>query len=178
MSPFLFVMYGKEGWSEVKVAQSCLTLYILMDYIVHVILQARILEWVALPFSRASSQPRDWSLSHCRWILCQLSHEGSPRKLEWVAYPFPRESSQPRNRTGVPCIAGGFFTNWAIREACEQGCLLQIRLFSFHYLLIANIIPVQIAFSKDSFCLRDLLILSTALLGIKKKKSVEGFRTD
>ena len=30
-----------------------------MDYIVHGILQARILEWVAFPFSRGSSQPRD-----------------------------------------------------------------------------------------------------------------------
>ena len=115
-----------------------------------------------------TTQGSNWSLPHCRQILCQLSHKGSPRILEWVAYPFSRESSRPRNWTGVPCIAGGFFTNWAIREACEQGCLLQIRLFSFHYLLIASIIPVQIAFSKDSFCLRDLLILSTALLGIKK----------
>ena len=30
-----------------------------MDYTVHGILQARILEWVAIPFSRGSSQPRD-----------------------------------------------------------------------------------------------------------------------
>ena len=30
-----------------------------MDYIVYGILQARILEWVAFPFSRESSQPRD-----------------------------------------------------------------------------------------------------------------------
>ena len=37
--------------------------------------------------------------------------------LEWVAYPFSRGSSQPRNWTGVSCIAGGFFTNWAMREA-------------------------------------------------------------
>ena len=29
---------------------------------------------------------------------------------------FSRGSSQPRNRTGVSCIAGGFFTNWAIRK--------------------------------------------------------------
>ena len=43
----------------VKVAQSCLTLCDPMAYIVHGILQARILEWVAFPFSRASSQPRD-----------------------------------------------------------------------------------------------------------------------
>ena len=32
---------------------------------VHGILQARILEWVAIPFSRASSQPRDWSQVSC-----------------------------------------------------------------------------------------------------------------
>ena len=56
-------------------------------------------------------------LLHCRWILYQLSLKGSPRILEWVAYPFSRGSSWPRNRTGVSCIAGRFFTNWAIREA-------------------------------------------------------------
>ena len=39
------------------------------------------------------------------------------RILEWIAYPFSRESSQPRNQTGVLCIAGGFFTNWAIRDS-------------------------------------------------------------
>ena len=42
-----------------KVAQSCLTLCDPMDYTVHGILQARIPEWVAVPFSRGSSQPRD-----------------------------------------------------------------------------------------------------------------------
>ena len=48
--------------------------------IVHGILQARILEWVAVLFSRRSSQPRDRTqVSHiCRWILYQLSHQGSP----------------------------------------------------------------------------------------------------
>ena len=47
-----------------KVAQSCLTLYDPMDYSlpvfsVHGILQVRILEWVAIPFSRESSPNRD-----------------------------------------------------------------------------------------------------------------------
>jgi len=50
-------------------------------------------------------------LPHCRWILYQKSHKGSPRILEWVAYPFSRGSSPPRNQTGVSCIAGGFLTN-------------------------------------------------------------------
>jgi len=50
---------------EVKIAHSCPTLCDPMDYTVHAILQARILKWVAVPFSRGSSQPRDWTqVSH------------------------------------------------------------------------------------------------------------------
>ena len=65
-------------WVKMKVAQLCPTLCLCdpMDYVVRGILQARILEWVAYPFSRASSQPRNW--------------------------------------TRVSCIAGRFFTNWAM----------------------------------------------------------------
>ena len=48
--------------SEVKAAQLCPTLCDPMDYTVHGILQARILEWVAFPFSRGSSQPRSPAL--------------------------------------------------------------------------------------------------------------------
>ena len=44
---------------KVKDTQSCPTLCDSMDYTVHGILQARILEWAAFPFSRGSSQPRD-----------------------------------------------------------------------------------------------------------------------
>ena len=66
---------------KVKVIQSCRTLCDPMDYTVYGILQATIPEWVAFPFSRGSSQPKDW--------------------------------------TQVSCIAGGFFTSWATREAQE-----------------------------------------------------------
>ena len=59
-------------------------------------------------------------LLHCRWILYQLSHKGSPRIPEWLGHPFSSRSSRPRNRTGVSCIAGGFFTNWAIRETLDK----------------------------------------------------------
>ena len=67
------------------------------------ILQARILEWVAFPFSRGSSptQGLNPGLLHCRQILYQLSYKGSPRALEWVAYPFSRGSSWSRNQTWV-----------------------------------------------------------------------------
>ena len=46
-------------YSELKVARSCPTLCDPMDYTVHRILQARILDWVTFPFFRGSSQPRD-----------------------------------------------------------------------------------------------------------------------
>ena len=59
-------------------------------------------------------------LRHCGWILYHGSHKWSPRILEWVAYPFSRGSSRPRNRTGVSCIAGRFFTYWAIRETPQM----------------------------------------------------------
>ena len=48
-----------------KLIHLCMTLGDPMDYIVHGILQARILEWAAFPFSRGPSQPRDWTqVSH------------------------------------------------------------------------------------------------------------------
>ena len=53
------VLSSVLAFVKVKVTQSCLTLCDPMDYTVHGILQARILEWVVVPFSRASSQPRD-----------------------------------------------------------------------------------------------------------------------
>ena len=69
---------GKK--SEVKVTQSCLTLCDLIDYTVHGILQAGILEWVAFPFSRGSSQPRDWT---------QVSHIASRFFISWATREVP-----------------------------------------------------------------------------------------
>ena len=88
----------------------------------HGILEAGILEWVACPFTKGSSQPRDWTrvsliagrFPHRGQILYQLSHNRSPRILEWVAYSFSSGSSPRWNWTGVSCITGRFFTNWAI----------------------------------------------------------------
>ena len=68
--------------------------------------------------------PMDWSPpgSSIHGIL-------QARILEWAAYPFSRGSSQPRNRTGVSCIAGGFFTSWATREALISYTLIQNKKF-------------------------------------------------
>ena len=63
-------MLGKKNLEKVLVAQSCPALCDPMDYSppgssVHGILQARILEWVAMPFSRGSSpKDRTWVSSN------------------------------------------------------------------------------------------------------------------
>ena len=55
----VYLLSNLSMYLKVVAAQSCLTLCDPTDYIVHGILQARILEWVAFPFSRGSCQPRD-----------------------------------------------------------------------------------------------------------------------
>ena len=71
--------WNREYYEVKWKSQLCPTLCNSMDYTVHGILQAGILELVAFPFSRGSSQPR--------------------------------------YQTQIFCIAGGFFTSWATREA-------------------------------------------------------------
>ena len=78
-------------------------------------------------FPAQGSNPR---LLLCRLILYQLRLKGIPRILEWVAYPFSRGSSWFRNRTGVSCTAGGFFTNWDIRQ-CPRHCFILLKRNSY-----------------------------------------------
>ena len=81
-------------------------------------------------------------LPYCRWILYCLSHQGSPWILEWVAYPFSRGSFPPSDRNGVSCIAVGFFTSWATREAQKPPSYMQrpIRDFKLFNEIISDII--------------------------------------
>ena len=73
---------SKVKWH--KVTQSCLTLCDPMDYSlpgfsIHGIFQAKVPEWVAISFSRGSSQPRNWTwlgVPYCRQMLYPLSHQG------------------------------------------------------------------------------------------------------
>ena len=103
----LLIGYESESCSVVS------TLCDSMDYTVDGILQARILEWVAFPFSRGSSQPRDW--------------------------------------TQVSCIAGGFFTNWAMGESSK----LAIHQYKIKSLIIKRKRKVTV---REAF--KDALLLA------------------
>ena len=82
-----------------KVAQLCPTLCNPMDYRIHGSLQARILEWVAFPFSRGSSQPRDWTQVSC--IAGRFFTSWATRD----AYPFSSGSflTQESNQGPLRC---------------------------------------------------------------------------
>ena len=126
----------------VKVAQLCPTLHDPMDYTVHGILQARILEWVAFPFSRGSSQPRDWTqVSHitCRfftsWATWFLTNT-----LEEVETPVGEKLKGPCRYWGYsPCSS-----------PCPIHCPLPRNTQSIQTLIIGvSDVPIQILKSES-----------------------------
>ena len=108
---------------------------------VYGILQARILEKVAIPFSRESSRPRDWIwvLQCCGQILYHLSHQGSPfpsliryslhiywmsgllgtESIEMVVFEAPQLPPQP----AINCIS--IERSTACYSDSEEGHLIQ-----------------------------------------------------
>ena len=102
---------------KVKVSQSCPNLCDPMDYIAHRILQVR--EWVgSLSFLQGFFpvwvKPRSPAF---QVDSLPAEPQGKPKNTEMGILSILQWSSQPRNWTGVSCIAGGFFTNWAISKA-------------------------------------------------------------
>ena len=78
----------------------------------HGILQARILEWVAILFSRGASQPKDWTLVSCiADTLYSLSHQGSPKgghsrtviNMHYRATGFPSGSVVKKKKKKSAC---------------------------------------------------------------------------
>ena len=74
-----------------------------MDYTVHGILQAKILEWVVFPLSRGSSQPRDQiQVSHIAVDSYQLSHREAQEYWSGQPIPSPADLSDPEIELGSP----------------------------------------------------------------------------
>ena len=133
---------------KVKVTQSCPTLCNPMDHTIHGNLQARILEWVAFPFSRESSQPRDQtqvppfqadslpaepqgkprntgvgSLSLLQWIfLTQESNQGLLHYRQ-ILHQLSSQGS-PSTTREVP-----LYSFEAIKCSCSWYCLIPVCFF-------------------------------------------------
>ena len=95
--------WGNSGNRRSEVAQSCLTLWDPMDcslpgFSVHGIFQARVLQWVAISFTRGSSWPRDrtqvsciagrcftfWAIREAQWKQRETLFGGAPKSLQMV----------------------------------------------------------------------------------------------
>ena len=130
--------------------------YSLPSFSVHEISQAGILEWVAMPSSRGSSQARDWQATSLPLVLpvkpevyvvvccsvaesdsfaipCTVDHQpplsmGFPRQEYWRGLPFPspEDLPNPEIEPASPAWSGEFFTT----EPSEKPC--------FHILATVN----------------------------------------
>ena len=109
---------------KLKVVQSCLTL---CDPMIHGILQARILEWVAFPFSRGSRfQPRDWT---------QVCHIASEFFTSWAT----REAHVCGKPTANIILNGEKLKSFPLRSGTRQGCPLS-QLFNIVLEILAKAI--------------------------------------
>ena len=89
---------------------------------VHGVLQARILEWVAISFSRGSSSSRGPTHNSCSAGRLSLSHQGSPRVSFWKDMAF---------YICMPVRTGHGTTDWfQIGKGECQGCILSPCLFN------------------------------------------------
>ena len=107
---------------KVKVTQLCPTLCYPMDYTVHGILQARILEWVAFSFSRGSSQPRDGTKVSCmagRHFTSWATREGLLVPEYLLCHPsLVLQGSQE-------CFVSAF---WFSMKICGQGSAIHSKI--------------------------------------------------
>ena len=118
------------------------------------ILHAGILEWIVMPTSRGSSQPRDGTqVSHIAGKFFTVSPPGKPKNTG-VGSLFLLQ--------GITCIAGGFFTTWTTREAQkwiyskyiqrqQNWGLFQVKIKSFRHFL--NPAPISLRFGNLLPCL-------------------------
>ena len=127
-----------------EVTQSCLTSSVPMDYAFHGILQYRILEWVAFPFSKGSSQPGDWT---------QVSH--------LAADSLPAEPHSSLNSWSYMINWSYMMSIWLLSvqfTSVAQSCptLCDPMDYAFHGILQARILEwVAFSFCRESSQPRD-----------------------
>ena len=104
---------AQEKWSEVKVTQSCLTLTTPWTYTVHGIPQARMLEWIAFPFSRGSSQHRVRTQVPTLQVDClPVEPQGKPKQMSGGKKKVPSTKNHSLRKVNCANQGWGVSTSW------------------------------------------------------------------
>ena len=124
-------MLGNSAQYSMKlsdISHLCSTLCDPMVYAVHVILLAIILEWVAIPFSRTSSQPRDRTQVSCTASRFFTRLDSMEAQKYWNGKPILSPANLLSQESNL-LHSSGFYTSWATREPInrepKQGKLLK-----------------------------------------------------
>ena len=141
----LIIEKAARTWTSLN----CVQLFV-SPWIVHGILQARILEWGAFPFSRGSSQPRDWTQVSCiagRFFTSWASRE---TREDWSGWPIPSAADlpDPGIKLRSPALQADSLLTELSGKPKKQHELIQ-RIFSF--LNRAFEMVIQRNFLKDLF---------------------------
>ena len=144
-----------------KFAQSCLTICDPTDYTAHGILQDRILKWVAFPFSRGSSQPRDQTQSDTadRFFTSWATREAQEY---WSGQPIPFPGDHPNSgiklrspalqADSLPAELPGKSTIcWSLLKFISIGLLMLSNhlILCCPFLLLSSIFPIIRVFSNE-----------------------------
>ena len=140
------VLMYSTGCVCVLIAQSCPALCdpmdcSLSDSSVHGILQARILEWVAISFSRVSSWPRDWTWVSCiahRFFTIWATRENPTRLL------CPWGFSRQEHWSGLPCPPQ---LNYSKKKKNNN----IFKQFSCTLIFVSNFFPYKQSQQRDDF---------------------------
>ena len=129
---------------KVKVAKSCPTLGDPMDYTVHGILQARILEWVAISFSSGSSKPRDWTQVSCfagGFFTCWAVREARVHTVQYISFQEARLCDLPPGEEvehNLPSKSARYTLSWSPLLSCNETTALTFITVGYFFLFLFN----------------------------------------
>ena len=146
-----------------KVVQWCPTLCDPMDYTVHGILQARILEWVAFPFSKGSSQPRDQTQDSLiagefftSWTIGKPKNTGVG-SLSFLQRIFPTQKS---NQSLLHC-------RWILYQLSYQGATSFCGILQWKFSCSASFKITWISYALMILCITPSLYPSPGHVGVR-----------
>ena len=153
-----------------KVAQFCPTLYDPIVYTVHGILQVRILECVAFPFSRGSSQPKVSSIAG-RFFTSWAT--GKPQNTGGIAIPSPGDLPDSGVKLGSPALQADSLPTELSGKRTQSSWFFSFSLVSLLFLQVTSFFVFCFVLSVSSLKNKQTYISFVISLALHKKCCTE-----